>query len=520
MEIEAKYSVPDSATFADLLVLDRLADYKFQAKSEKQVADQYLDTASRDILRGGYALRVREGESENRKITLKSLSGADGAVHQREEYEVEVVSNAPPVAWPESQARELALRLSDGQPLEELFVIHQHRSVREVKQGRRRVGLASLDVVEVEVGERTATFHELEIELSPTGTLEDLQALGELLTPYQLEPQTLSKFERALALREQPVEPKPPKKKKHPGVRADESMADAGRKILRFHFERMLANEEGTRAGADIEALHDMRVATRRQRAAFRIVAPYFKRKAIRAFQKELRVLAGHLGAVRDLDVLIEASQTYESSLSPETAGVFQPLLENWGQQRNLAREKLLTYLNGAGYQTFKENYNKFLSSTEAGVKKSAADVPPRPSLVRHILPAEIWSHYSKLRAYETMLDWATLDTLHALRIDGKRLRYLLEFFSEALNPAIAEAIEAIVALQDHVGELHDIDVAIGLLRNFLAHQIQTPAGAVGRYLKFKQVRLRALLRTLKRPWRKVTSKRFRHILAQAAAEL
>jgi len=45
------------------------------------------------------------------------------------------------------------------------------------------------------------------------------------------------------------------------------AMSEAGRKVLRTHFARMLANEAGTRLGEDIEELHDMRVATRRLRA-------------------------------------------------------------------------------------------------------------------------------------------------------------------------------------------------------------------------------------------------------------
>ncbi|MEK7784428.1 MAG: CHAD domain-containing protein, partial [Chloroflexota bacterium] len=375
------------------------------------------------------------------------LGGADGEIHQREEYEVEVPPNAPPEAWPESPARELALRLSGGQPLAELFVIRQQRILRSVRQGRRQVGVLSLDAVEVEAGERKATFHELEIELSPTGALDDLQSLGELLAPHKLEPQALSKFERALALLDQPAEPKAPKKKekkKHPGARADEPMAEAGRKILRFHFERMLANEEGTREGVDIEALHDMRVATRRQRAAFRIVAPHFKRKTIRAFRDELQTLAGSLGAVRDLDVLIDAARSYQSDLEKTTATAFQPLLDEWNSKRDVARDEMLAYLESDSYRAFKDAYGKFLETAGAGARNAAT---AEPQLVRHILPTELWSHYSAVCAYETVLPWAAIETLHALRIEGKRLRYLLEFFSEVFGSAIEEAVTAMVAL-------------------------------------------------------------------------
>jgi triphosphatase len=286
----------------------------------------------------------------------------------------------------------------------------------------------------------------------------------------------------------------------------------------------MVANEDGTRRGTDIEALHDMRVATRRQRAIFRIVAPFFTRTAVRPFRDELRTLAGHLGAVRDLDVLIEEAEDYQPS-SGGAPEALEPVLDEWRTRRSAARAELLAYLNGDEYRAFTERYMVFLSSTGVGVKEAAPGDSPQPTLVRHILPAKIWSHYGKVRAYETVLAKASIETLHALRIEGKRLRYLLEFFSEVLGPGHVEAIETLIALQDHLGELHDADVTVGLLRDFLTRRAQPPfnpmvAGSVDRYLKTKRARVRALQRTFKRPWRQLTRKRYRKLLARMVAAL
>ena len=51
----------------------------------------------------------------------------------------------------------------------------------------------------------------------------------------------------------------------------DDHIAEAGRKVLRFHLARMLDREDGTRSGIDPVDVHKMRVATRRQRAAWRV---------------------------------------------------------------------------------------------------------------------------------------------------------------------------------------------------------------------------------------------------------
>jgi CHAD domain-containing protein len=526
MEVEAKYAVHDPTVFAALLEVQALGGYALRPTGERHVIDHYLDTPHRDLLRGGYACRLREGEADDHwLLTVKGLGTSAGAVHRREEHENEIPPNAPPDDWPVGPAREIVTRLREGQTLAELLTIRQRRARRSVEQGERAVGVLSLDTVETDIDGRKRVSREIELELDSTGTMDDLRAIGAALQPYKLKAQSKSKFERALSRLDGAPTRAAARKKKAPGVRVDEPLVEAGRKILRFHCERMLANEEGTREGKDIEALHHMRVATRRQRAAFRIVAPYFRRRAIRGFQDDMRSAAGYLGAVRDLDVLIEAAEGYRSSLGADAAGALEPLLDEWRGQRSAARDELLAYLSGDDYQAFKKRYGEFLSSPGAGVKDAAPDDLPEPHLVRHILPVEIWNHYGRVRAYETVLGWASIETIHALRIEAKRLRYLLEAFSEALGPGVAPAVEDVVGLQNYTGEMHDVDVTIGLLRQFLMHSPHAAvnpavAAAVTGYLKVTQARLRALQRGIKRPWRRVAGKRFRSVLARAVATL
>jgi len=525
VEIEAKYSISEPALFDTLLELRALGDYALRPTGERHVVDHYLDTAHRDLLRGGYACRLREGEAGRHwLLTVKGLGGANGAVHQREEHEGEVPPKSTPEDWPESPAHETVTRLSEGRPLSELFSLRQLRISRAVERGDRAVGELSLDTVEANIAGRKSLAREIEIELGASGGIDDLHAIDAALRPYGLKAQSTSKFERALALLDDTSGTPAPRKKRAPGVRADEPMAEAGRTILRFHFERMLANEAGTRKGEDIEALHRMRVATRRQRAAFRIASPYFKRKAVGAFRDELRSLAEHLGEVRDLDVVIEAAEAYDASRKGDAVAALDPILDEWRSRRDGARHRLLSHLDGEAYRGFTKHFAEFLSSKGAGVKDTSDDLP-RPRLVRHVLPTEIWDHYGRLRAYETVMEWAPIETIHSLRIEDKRLRYLLEFFAEALGPGLSDVVEALVDLQDHIGELHDVDVTIGLLRDFLmrsSYASTNPAVAdsVGRYLKLKQAQLRTLQRTLKRPWKRVAGQRLRTALSRAVARL
>ena len=83
------------------------------------------------------------------------------------------------------------------------------------------------------------------------------------------------------------------------------SIAEVAYAVFRKQLRRMLRHEPGTRLGDDIEELHDMRVASRRLRAAIRLFRPFLPARFDR-LGAELRWLGGVLGDVRDLDVQIE----------------------------------------------------------------------------------------------------------------------------------------------------------------------------------------------------------------------
>jgi hypothetical protein len=159
----------------------------------------------------------------------------------------------------------------------------------------------------------------------------------------------------------------------------------------------------------------------------------------------------------------------------------------------------------------------------------------PTPTLVRQVLPGQLWDHYSEVRAYETVMPRADVPTLHALRIDSKSLRYALEFFREVLEPilgadkanGIGFSIEAVVALQDHIGNLHDADVTIARLHTFLQdHEIGDFAPvarnrlAVRQYMKTRQAELPLYPHSAGRPWSVVSRVKFRKRLGKVTAGL
>lgn len=311
------------------------------------------------------------------------------------------------------------------------------------------------------------------------------------------------------------------------GVLPDDPVSEAGRKVLHFHFERMLLNEPGSRLGIDIEAVHDMRVATRRMRSALRLFKPFFVAKAVRPFRDALREIAAALGAVRDLEVALDKAGRFAAG---HPGSDLTPLLDLWDARLSEARAALIAMLDSKRFARFVRRFDEFLREPGAGARPAPAADAPVPYQVRHVAPRLIYTHYEQVRAYEPVLAGAPITTLHALRIDFKRLRYALEFFEEVLGPEAKRVIKEIKRMQDHLGDLNDADVAITQLHAIIdAHEATysgTPAfarpdlGGVYDYAAALAAERQALLESFPEAWAAFLSDDVRRDLALAVAAL
>jgi CHAD domain-containing protein len=306
-----------------------------------------------------------------------------------------------------------------------------------------------------------------------------------------------------------------------PGVLLDDHVAEAGRKVLRFHLARMLAKEQGTREGSDPEDLHDMRVATRRQRAAWRVFGGAFRGGRTRTYRRGLREIASRLGAVRDLDVLLDAADAYRADLSPTEQRALEPLLSGWRAHREDARRLLIRELDADEYRRWVDDYGEFVRHEGLAVAPVA---PTQPHRVRDTAGSQILTAYEGVRAYEPVLRWADVETLHELRIAGKWLRYTLEFSREALPQEASSLIARVTALQDHLGLLNDANVTANMARSFLVENAGSlsslEGAAIGRYLVSRERDVARLRRTVGGPWRGIAGVQFRRALGRTIASL
>ncbi len=545
-EVELKFRLAGAEDFASLLALDRLGDFTLHDAGIQRGEDLYLDTAERSFLNAGFVCRLRPRADGAWLATLKGIqAGGQQAqgLHQRAEVETALAAPGPPDTWPDSPARTLAQTLAADDPLEELIRIQQTRYLRQVRLKERQIAAMTVDAVVFAAADEPMWL--TEVELDAGGSRDELLTFGAALqTAFPgLTPEPRSKLiialglagasqsELALAAGETFDAPETTTQRKGgrtAGVRSDDRMSEAGRKILRFHFRRMLRCEKGAREGLDIEALHDMRVATRRMRAAVKIFEPYFEEDALRPFARNLRRTGRALGQVRDLDVLLDKLTRYAQTLPSDQQTGLEQLLQAWQAQRDAARDAMLAFLDSGRYRQFKREFDEFLTAPLAGAPRLDPNQPQR-ILVCHVVASAIWRSYETIRAFEWVLDRAPLETLHQLRIEIKGLRYLLEFLREALGDEAAAVIQELVQAQDTLGDLHDADVAIHLLSDFLTHITGLPQArarkqpelrGVTSYLAAQEGQLRKLLRRTPAVWKRLNAPRLRRQLALAVASL
>ncbi len=321
------------------------------------------------------------------------------------------------------------------------------------------------------------------------------------------QPETLIE---ALQNQLQPVEP-------------GDTMAEAGRKALLGDLVRMLQHEAGSRTGEDIEDVHDMRVATRRMRSTLRLLATHFKPKAIKPIQRQLRKLALVLGAVRDLDVLIKNVSDYQATLDEDHRADLEPVIVLLEIERSKARHDLIRTLDKKNYQRFIDEYSAFVTKPGKGAVAVETD-DAQPYQVRHLLPMLLFEHLAAVRAYDQVLAEADDLTLHALRIEFKRLRYAVSIFADVLGIGITEFTEELKAIQDHLGDLHDIGAADDRLSE-IANQLDPEAQAQALYALQEYVDQMEQKRTALREgfgevWRHFNTKTVQRQLASALAGL
>jgi len=460
-EIEAKFLIRQPEQFEQVLAALSELGYGVSERATETHIDRYFDTSEWSILRAGWTYRCRERRG-HQKLTLKSLGSKRGAVFTRDEIEQPLPDRLPPRIGllPPGPVQKRLAEIVNGMRWQELFCVQSRRTVFAVTAPDNEATRLELDLDRAHISATKATpkasgrldFTELEVELK-TGDAEAVETLANMLRDQVgLVPAQLSKFERGIqaaglsTTRDETLQ-------RERRLKEEDPVLD----VVYRHFQRQVRalklHHPRAWEGLDPEGVHKMRVAIRRTRTVLRTFPHMIPMKVEDQLSVELRWLARQLGQARDADVCMDAFVRYEVALDETATAGIQRYETHLRKTTADAYTLLVETLASERYSMLIENLESFaangptsnMKSDFGGLRISDCAVDYLHRTVRKILIQG-----------NRIAENSTARQLHKLRIEAKRLRYLLDFFSADNSEKWAGLITATRELQDLLGEHQD----------------------------------------------------------------
>ena len=431
------------------------------AKPTRRLVDRYMDTADFRVAQAGFALRTRQ-RGRAVEVTLKETRPADPTgVRTRLELSESLPAGLGSLGTGGPVGRRVRAVVGRRQ-LGGVLEVRTRRQPFSLRAAGAEIAEVALDDTTILVGQdqAPARLRRVEVEVAP-GWLETLRPVVEdLRASAGLSPAVVSKFEAGLLAAGISI-PGPPDVGPT-DIGPEATLGDVAYAVIRRQLRELYAHEPGTRLGENPEELHDLRVATRRLRAAMDLFSSALPSRAS-AVREELRWIAGELGAVRDLDVQLD-ELTKMGRWSDEWAGTGTGTGTGTGlahlhalltAERDRARESLLDALDSSRWERLTAALLALArqgpSGRVPGARVPAAIAVP-PLLDRH--------HHAMLAAAKRARRTGTAHDLHRVRIRGKRLRYSLEFTSPLYGQPALHFAKRLTQLQDALGRMQDAEVA------------------------------------------------------------
>lgn len=229
------------------------------------------------------------------------------------------------------------------------------------------------------------------------------------------------------------------------------------RAVLRQQLETIVANEPGVVADVDTEFLHELRVAVRRTRSVLGQISGVFPEEPAARFADAFAWLGEVTGPLRDLDVQLLDLREELDSTSNGAARALAPLVEHLRARRTAEHGALAAALRSERCRRLLAEWTAFLA------EPAVAGEPPPDALrpVAQVVAARVRAvHRRILKRGRGVGRDSPPRALHRVRIQGKKLRYLIDCFRSLWE---RDAVDALLGdlkrLQDVLGEFNDLEV-------------------------------------------------------------
>ncbi|MGD2185918.1 MAG: CHAD domain-containing protein [Desulfobacterales bacterium] len=237
--------------------------------------------------------------------------------------------------------------------------------------------------------------------------------------------------------------------------------------ILRFLLNVMRTNEAVFEKDLDTEVLHDFRVAIRRTRSALAQIKNVFPTRTTDRFKKNFAYVGKLSNVLRDLDVYLLNQNVYKAMLPAVLRDDIDPLFEHLHDKRANAFQQVMRGLKSKKYAKIMEDWETFLN-------KPPPDSVTAPNAELPVIDTARQRINKKYRGVVKKGHKILIDPedkmLHVLRIECKKLRYLMEFFASLFPPKTMKTlIKQLKNLQDNLGDYNDLCVQQEYLMNVTA---------------------------------------------------
>jgi CHAD domain-containing protein len=240
-----------------------------------------------------------------------------------------------------------------------------------------------------------------------------------------------------------------------PAVRADVG----ARQIHLALLEILVASEPGIRGNIDSEFLHDFRVAVRRARSLLGQIRGVFPADVVEHFAGEFSWIGRLTGAPRDTDVQVLALRDQQGEFDADDMNALIGFLSR-AQQREY--DGLVSALDSTRYQRLLASWKAFLESPIPSAPQAAYAHDSLAAAVSR----RAWRLSKRIARNAKAIDAHTAaERIHKLRIDAKKLRYLVDAAPACYRPADVKCIlGALKKLQRALGDFNDAHVQETLL--------------------------------------------------------
>ena len=228
-------------------------------------------------------------------------------------------------------------------------------------------------------------------------------------------------------------------------------------KVIETNKDAILAKDE------DAERLHQLRVALRKIRSLLALLAKKIDLPKAKKLEKLAKAIMKQTNKARDLDVYLEWLEEYEQILPTKLTSSLQTLKESLQKERNKAYNTLLDVLQS-------QEFNLLLSKLHSFASSKPTQKAPSIILGKQILIGQLNSVWKKACR---LTPQSKPHKYHLVRIEIKKLRYLIEFFSFIFKKERYKDILANVkTMQDILGEHQDTTVQLEYIETILQNTL------------------------------------------------